>query len=428
MANLDRIDGDIDTLMARIAHIRTWTYITHRGDWVEGADGLAGARARYRGPALRRVARPHHPALCRPPLGLSGAPARLRRRIARVGVGGGRGSGRRRLCRPARRLALCARCDRRGRDADAERRRQPRVAQRGGRARAAARRRCRRRLRDRCRRRCCAGAAAPSAGSSPASGCSTPRAEPLAGDFVEGDAAREDAPAFCRRSSAARSSAAWRRSCRFRALPLGGVGRGLAFQLVDALGSLPAREVSEPNSRRLPRRIAQPLSPHGVRFGTETVYVEPLLRPEALRFRALLWAVRHGRRGAGTAAGAPARPRPSTIDPALPPSFYAALGFRRRRRLRACAPTGSSGLPPQRGAAPARVAFAADAALAAIAGVEPERVATAADRARLSRRDRRWRRDLCRRPRRRARHRREPARGRRGDGHPFAKLQELKLA
>jgi len=34
MASLDRVDGDIDTLMARIAHIRTWTYITHRGDWV----------------------------------------------------------------------------------------------------------------------------------------------------------------------------------------------------------------------------------------------------------------------------------------------------------------------------------------------------------------------------------------------------------
>src|SRR5271156_2617483 len=31
MAQLDRLDGDIDTLMARIAHIRTWTYITHRG-------------------------------------------------------------------------------------------------------------------------------------------------------------------------------------------------------------------------------------------------------------------------------------------------------------------------------------------------------------------------------------------------------------
>ena len=31
---LDRVDGDIDTLMQRIAHIRTWTYIAHRADWL----------------------------------------------------------------------------------------------------------------------------------------------------------------------------------------------------------------------------------------------------------------------------------------------------------------------------------------------------------------------------------------------------------
>lgn len=34
---LDRTDGDIDTLTARLAHIRTWTYITHRADWVDGS-------------------------------------------------------------------------------------------------------------------------------------------------------------------------------------------------------------------------------------------------------------------------------------------------------------------------------------------------------------------------------------------------------
>ena len=37
IAALDRTDGDIDSLMTRIAHIRTWTYITHRSDWVAGA-------------------------------------------------------------------------------------------------------------------------------------------------------------------------------------------------------------------------------------------------------------------------------------------------------------------------------------------------------------------------------------------------------
>ncbi|HVO01878.1 MAG TPA: helicase-related protein [Candidatus Cybelea sp.] len=34
VARLDRIDGDIDQLTGRIAHIRTWSYVAHRGDWV----------------------------------------------------------------------------------------------------------------------------------------------------------------------------------------------------------------------------------------------------------------------------------------------------------------------------------------------------------------------------------------------------------
>ena len=36
---LDRTDGDIDTLIARIAGVRTWTYVSHRRDWLEDADG-----------------------------------------------------------------------------------------------------------------------------------------------------------------------------------------------------------------------------------------------------------------------------------------------------------------------------------------------------------------------------------------------------
>ena len=31
---LERTEGDIDALVARIAHIRTWTYIAHRGAWI----------------------------------------------------------------------------------------------------------------------------------------------------------------------------------------------------------------------------------------------------------------------------------------------------------------------------------------------------------------------------------------------------------
>jgi len=42
---LDRADGDIDALTARIAHIRTWTYVAHRADWLDdGAHWQGRAR------------------------------------------------------------------------------------------------------------------------------------------------------------------------------------------------------------------------------------------------------------------------------------------------------------------------------------------------------------------------------------------------
>ncbi len=34
---LDRDEGDIDALVARIAHVRTWTFVTHRADWLDDA-------------------------------------------------------------------------------------------------------------------------------------------------------------------------------------------------------------------------------------------------------------------------------------------------------------------------------------------------------------------------------------------------------
>ena len=34
VAFADRTDGDIDTLANRIAHIRTWTFVSNRADWL----------------------------------------------------------------------------------------------------------------------------------------------------------------------------------------------------------------------------------------------------------------------------------------------------------------------------------------------------------------------------------------------------------
>jgi ATP-dependent RNA helicase SUPV3L1/SUV3 len=252
----------------------------------------------------------------------------------------------------------------------------------------------------------------------------TPRAEPLAGDFVEGEARekiRQRLSAFVRSEIERRLAPLFAAS----ALPLGGVGRGLTYQLVDALGALPAVEVASQVAALAPADRAA-LSRQGVRFGIKTIYFESLQRPEALRFRALLWAVRHGR---GVPALPPTRRLAKTVetDPALPLSFYAALGFFVVDRV---------ALRPDRlerlAAAARRLArhgpFVADERLASIAGVEPGslrplltalgyRAVIDAGAETFVARPRR-RRDSTDRSRPR------PAR----EGHPFAKLQELKLA
>ncbi len=42
MQRLDRPQGDIDTLMSRLSGIRTWSYITQRSHWLDGAEDFQG--------------------------------------------------------------------------------------------------------------------------------------------------------------------------------------------------------------------------------------------------------------------------------------------------------------------------------------------------------------------------------------------------
>ena len=37
ISRLERTDGDIDALVARLAHIRTWTYVAYRSDWLDSS-------------------------------------------------------------------------------------------------------------------------------------------------------------------------------------------------------------------------------------------------------------------------------------------------------------------------------------------------------------------------------------------------------
>jgi len=207
-------------------------------------------------------------------------------------------------------------------------------------------------------------------------------------------------------------------------LPLGSVGRGLVFHLTGELGCVPRADVyHQLRALEPPDRVA--LSRLGLRFGIESVYFEPMQRTDIVRFRALLWAVQHGR---------PVPPFLSKryltkvieIDPTLPASFYAAIGLRVLSGL---------ALRPDRleraAAAARRLArsgsFSADDKLAAVSGVERpalrQLLAALGYRAVIRAGEekfsgpRRGRRDIIK-----SRYRPSAA-----EGHPFAKLRELKL-
>jgi ATP-dependent RNA helicase SUPV3L1/SUV3 len=423
LAGLDRTDGDIDSLMSRIAHIRTWTYIAHRGDWVEAAadwqDRARGIEDRLSDALHDRLTQrfvDRRSAFLVRRMGADGALPAAVSAEGEVTVDGayvGRLEGlrfvpdaidgveMRLLIAAANRMLrgeLALRVRRLAADADEH------FA-----LDAAAMLRWRGGLIGRL-----------TAGTT----LLAPRAEPLIDDFVEGEArekVRRRLQTFLDGEIARRLGPLF----AARDLPLGGAGRGLVFQLVDMLGALPAAAVAG-QIAALDAKDRTTLARQGVRFGIETVYVEPLLRPEALRLRAVLWAVRH-RQPIPPLPSARRLGRPFEVDPTLPSSFYDALGFAvigglavRADRLERFAAAARR--------AERRAPFAADAALAAAAGVAlpalPQLLEGLGYRAV---RDGESLTFLA--P---ARRRRRPFAGRRAglprDGHPFAKLRELKLA
>jgi ATP-dependent RNA helicase SUPV3L1/SUV3 len=251
----------------------------------------------------------------------------------------------------------------------------------------------------------------------------TPQVDLLVGDFVEGEAReriRQRLRAFLRAEIERRLAPLF----TAQALPLSSIGRGLVFQLVGELGCISRGNVGyRLKDLDPPDRIA--LSRLGLRFGTESIYFEPMQRIDIVRFRALLWAVQHDR---------PSPPSLSKrrlskvieIDQALPASFYAAIGLRVLSGL-ALRPDRLEQIATAARRLARRGAFSPDDKLAATLGVE--RFALRRLLAALGYRavihdgeekftgPRRGQRDVLRR------YHRLPA----AEGHPFAKLRELNL-
>lgn len=72
--------------------------------------------------------------------------------------------------------------------------------------------------------------------------------------------------------------------------PLTGVARGLIYQLTESLGALPRHEANE-EIRSLSKDERHTLRKLGIRIGRHLVYIPVLLRPAAVELSVLLWAV-----------------------------------------------------------------------------------------------------------------------------------------
>ncbi len=112
---------------------------------------------------------------------------------------------------------------------------------------------------------------------------------------------------------------------------LSGMARGIAFQLVERLGILERRQVLA-EVRGLEQEARAGLRRHGVRFGAYHIYVPALLKPGPSTLAAQLWALKHKTLELPGLADLPAistSGRTSiAVDPAFDAELYARFGFR----------------------------------------------------------------------------------------------------
>ncbi|WP_083875674.1 helicase-related protein [Caenispirillum salinarum] len=318
---VDRVDGDMHALVDRIASIRVWTYIAHRGDWIDAPkewqeqtraiedrlsdalhDRLTKRFVDKRTSVLARALRDEAPLL--PEVSKDGG-------VLVEGHSLGRLTGLRFI-------------PEKGESRAADRA----VMNAAGKA-------LRREIADRVE---AIAADTDDAFALDDEGNVLWRGEPVArvtggpqpwqpsvevpfDEMLEGDA----------RDKVKRRTAEWLKAhvarvlkplCKALDTPLTGAPRGLVFQLAEGLGSLP-RGVVDKQVKALSDKDRKALARLGIRFGVETVFLPALLKAAPQRLRARLWAARSG-------AVVPALPEGRTslpVDAEAPSGFYEAVGF-----------------------------------------------------------------------------------------------------
>jgi ATP-dependent RNA helicase SUPV3L1/SUV3 len=110
-----------------------------------------------------------------------------------------------------------------------------------------------------------------------------------------------------------------------------GLARGIAYQVVEALGVLERSKVAE-DVKSLDQPARAILRKHGVRFGAFHIYVPALLKPGPRALAAELWALKHGgpdTKGLDDVQRLASSGRTSfTADKETPKALYRASGYR----------------------------------------------------------------------------------------------------
>jgi len=116
-----------------------------------------------------------------------------------------------------------------------------------------------------------------------------------------------------------------------RAEDLQGLAKGLAFQLVENLGVLFRRDVTE-EVKSLDQEARASMRRYGVRFGAYHIFVPALLKPAPAELITLLWALKNDgldKPGYGDLIPVLAAGRTSVVtDPSFERMFYKLAGFR----------------------------------------------------------------------------------------------------
>lgn len=115
-----------------------------------------------------------------------------------------------------------------------------------------------------------------------------------------------------------------------RADSISGLARGIAFRLRENLGVV-RRDTVAAEIKSLDQEGRAQLRKYGVRFGAHNIYFPLLLKPAAADLLLLLWLLREGQANNLTLEALNEAPRQgltsAPVNPALPDSFYRAAGF-----------------------------------------------------------------------------------------------------